>query len=172
MRRLVAERRDRPPDAPWARVISFDEMWRFDEMWSYLGARRKGKRREVWIWTAVVEEADGQRWVDFEVGDRSETTFLRLYARLPEAQRYRSDHYQVYEWLSPNRHRMRKGSEVNRNEGTHSRLRDRLRRLQRKTEGLHSLGLSETQPNLIPARVENTGVHQPDGWDAVRPLLR
>ena len=129
----MAERATRRPGAPLARVISFDEMW------SYVGARRRGKRRgkrrEVWIWTAVVEEADGQRWVDFEVGDRSETTFLRLYGRLPEAERYRSDHYRVYQWLPANRHRMGKGSEVNRNEGTHSRLRDRLRRLQRKTKG-------------------------------------
>ena len=61
-----------------ARVISFDEMW------SYVGARRRGKRREVWTWTAVVAEADGQHWVDFGVGDRSETIFLRLYGRLPE----------------------------------------------------------------------------------------
>ena len=45
-----------------------------------MGARRKGKRREVWIWTAVVEERDGSRWVDFEVGDRSEETFLRLWS--------------------------------------------------------------------------------------------
>ena len=55
--------------------------------------RRGKKRREAWVWTAVVEEAvveeeDGRRWVDFEVGDRSEATFLKLYDRLPEAQRY------------------------------------------------------------------------------------
>ena len=75
---LVRLRAEGRPGRP-ARVISFDEMW------SYVGARRKGKRREVWIWTAVVEERDGSRWVDFEVGDRSEETFLRLYGRLPEA---------------------------------------------------------------------------------------
>ena len=101
-----------------------------------MGVRRKDQgRREAWIWTAVVEEPDGRRWVDFEVGDRSETTFLRLYDRLPEAEGYRSDHYPVYQWLPADRHRMGKGSEVNRNEGTHSRWRDRLRRLQRQTKG-------------------------------------
>lgn len=112
-----------------ARVISFDEMW------SYVGARRKGKRREVWIWTAVVEERDGSRWVDFEVGDRSEETFLRLYGRLPEAGLYRSDAYQVYDWLPADRHEVGKGGAVNRNEGLHSRLRDRINRLHRKTKG-------------------------------------
>ena len=104
-------------------------------MWSYVGARRRGKRREVWVWTAVVEEADGSRWVDFEVGDRSEETFLRLYARLPEAEKYRSDAYQVYDWLPANRHVVGKGSEVNWNEGLHSRWRDKLNRLHRKTKG-------------------------------------
>ena len=74
-------------------------------MWSYVKARRRGKRQEVWIWTAVVEEADGSRWVDFEVGDRSEAAFLRLNERLPEAKQYRTDGYAVYEWLPENRHR-------------------------------------------------------------------
>ena len=96
----------------------------FDEMWSYVWSRRKGNRREVWVWTAVVVEADGSRWVDFEVGDRSAETFLRLYARLPEAEKYRSDAYQVYDWLPANRHVVGKGGEVNWNEGLHSRWRD------------------------------------------------
>ena len=41
----------------------------------------------------IVEEEDGSRWTDFEVGDRSEDTFLRLYNRLPDAARYVSDGY-------------------------------------------------------------------------------
>ena len=73
-------------------------------MWTYVGARRRGKRRDWWIWTAVVEERDGRRWVDFEVGDRGEETFLRLYNRLPEAEEYHTDGYRVYEWLPANRH--------------------------------------------------------------------
>ena len=83
----------------------------------------------------MVEEGDGRRWADFEVGDRSGETFLRLYGRLPEAELYRSDHYQVYEWRPRKRHAAGKGGAVNRNEGLHSRLRDRLKRLQRKTKG-------------------------------------
>ncbi len=112
-----------------ARVIALDEMW------SYVGDRRKGKRREAWVWTAVIEEEDGSRWVDFEVGGRDEATFLRLYDRLPEAKVYRSDAYRVYEWLPANRHVVGKGGAVNWNEGLHSRLRDQLKRLQRKTKG-------------------------------------
>ena len=104
-------------------------------MWTYVGSRRKGKRRSAWIWTAVVEEVDGSRWVDFEVGDRSEKTFLRLYERLPDAKRYRSDEYNVYKWLPVNRHKIGKGSEVNRNEGLHAVLRGKLNRLVRKTKG-------------------------------------
>ena len=48
-----------------------------DEMWTYLGARKAEKRNDLWVWTAVVEERDGSRWMDFEVGGRDEATFLR-----------------------------------------------------------------------------------------------
>jgi len=73
--------------------------------------------------------------VGFEVGDRSEATFLKLYARLPEAQRYVSDAYRAYEWLPQNRHVAGKGLEANRNEGLHSVLLDKLNRLHRRTKG-------------------------------------
>ena len=93
----------------------------FDEMWTYRGVRRGERREEWWIWTAVVEEADGSRWVDFEVGNRSEAPFLRRYERLPEAELYRSDAYRVYPgWLPPGNHVVGKGRAVNRNEGLHS----------------------------------------------------
>ena len=107
----------------------------FDEMWTYVGARHGEKRQECWVWTAVVEEADGSKWVDFQVGDRSEATFFRLYERLPEAEKYRTDAYRVYGWLPANKHEAGKGGEVNRNEGLHSRLRDKLNRLHRRTKG-------------------------------------
>ena len=125
---MAAQRTGARPLGP-ARVISLDEMW------TYVGVRRGKRRREVWVWTAVVEEGDGRRWVDFEVGDRSEATFLKLYDRLPEAQRYVSDGYRVYEWLPHNRHVAGKGLEANRNEGLHSVLRDKLNRLHRRTKG-------------------------------------
>ena len=108
----------------------------WDEMWTYRGARHGDKREEWWIWTAVVRETDGRRWVDFEVGDRSEAPFLRLYERLPEAGLYRSDAYAVYVgWFPPNRHVVGKGSAVNWNEGLHSVWRGKLNRLVRRTKG-------------------------------------
>ncbi len=84
-----------------------------------------------------------QPGVDFQVGDRSERPpypvrgrlFLKLYRRLPEAECYRSDYYQVYEWLPQDRHVAGKGGEVNWNEELHSRFRDRLKRLGHKTKG-------------------------------------
>ena len=106
-----------------------------DEMWSYRGVRRGEKREECWIWTAVVQEPGGGRWVDFEVGDRSETPFLRLYARLPDAGLYRSDAYPVYQWFPPQRHVIGKGGAVNWNEGLHSVWRSKLNRLVRRTKG-------------------------------------
>lgn len=106
-----------------------------DEMWTYRGARRADKRENVWIWTAVVAERNGVRWVDFEVGDRSEKPLLRLYERLPEAGLYRSDAYSVYQWLPQDRHVVGKGGAVNWNEGVHSVWRSKLNRLVRRTKG-------------------------------------
>ena len=75
----------------------------FDEMWTYLGARKAEKRNDLWVWTAVVEERDGSRWIDFEVGGRDESTFLRLPERLPDAERYETDAYGVYGALPVNK---------------------------------------------------------------------
>ena len=62
----------------------------------YLGTRRKEKRNSVWVWTAVVEERDGSRWMDFEVGGCDEAALLRLLERLPNTERYETDAYGVY----------------------------------------------------------------------------
>ena len=69
VRRIRGIGRARPP----ASVISFDEMW------TCLNARSGENRNSVFIWTAIVEEADGTRWADYEVGDRDVETFMRLY---------------------------------------------------------------------------------------------
>lgn len=108
----------------------------FDEMWTYVGIRRGKRRRSVWIWTAVVEEADGSRWRDFEVGDRGAATLMRLYRRLPDAELYMSDSYGAYRLILPRaRHVVGKYGEVNWNEGLHSELRSKLNRLVRSTKG-------------------------------------
>lgn len=106
-----------------------------DEMWTYKEARKEPKRDSVWIWTAVIEEKDQPRRVFFEVGDRSEETFLRLASRLPLSEAYYSDGYEVYRWLPRDVHHVGKGGPVNWNEGVHSILRDRLCRLRRRTKG-------------------------------------
>ena len=112
-------------DKPEVKTVSFDEMW------TYVGVRRGENRRSVWIWTAVVEEWDGSRWADFEVGRRDSETFRRL----PKAAKYRSDRYSAYSVLHPVSHVKGKGSEVNRNEGLHAKLRVKLNRLVRRTHG-------------------------------------
>ena len=90
----------------------------------------------MWLGTAVIQETDGRRWMDFAVGDCSEAPLLRLYARLPEAEQYRSDAYAVYgHWLLLDRHVVGKGGAVNWNEGWHSWLRSQLNRLIRDAKG-------------------------------------
>ena len=95
------------------------------------GDNRKSRR----IWTAVAEDASGNRWKDFEVGDRSESTFMLLLERLPDAARYSSDAYGAYGCLPANKRKIGKGGTMNRNEGLHSVLRGRLNRLARRTKG-------------------------------------
>ena len=105
-------------------------------MWTYQRARRSKKRQEVWIWAAVIELPDGRRCVDFEAGDRSGGTFLRLYERLPEAERRYSDDYAVYgSWLLAERRIVGKRKLANRNEGLPSECRGWLKRLARATTG-------------------------------------
>ena len=95
--------------------------------------------------------------------------FLRLYARLPEAQQYCSDFCQNTgravdaEWLPPAQHRIGKGGPVNWNEGLHSWLRSKLNRLMRRTKGytksiemlVYSVALAGQRlgaKSIIPAR--------------------
>ena len=68
----------------------------FDEMWTYLGVRKAEKGNDLWVWTAAVEERDGSRWIDFEVGGRDKAAFVRLPERLPDAERYDPDAYGAY----------------------------------------------------------------------------
>ena len=117
-------------------------------MWTYQQARHGDKRQDLWIWTAVIQEPDGRRWVDCEVGDRSAAPLQRLYAWLPAAKLYRSDAYGVYgRCLLPDIHVIEKGGAVNWNEGLHSWLRSQLNRLARDTKGY-----TKSAPRLVYAR--------------------
>ena len=73
--------------------------------------------------------------MDFEVGGRDEATPLRLLERLPDANRYESDGYSMYERLPVNKHVVGKYGAVNWNEGLHSMLRGNLNGLARRTKG-------------------------------------
>ena len=127
--RFLAWRTGGRQDSVRASIVAFDEMW------TYLGIRRGERRRDLWIWTAVVEERDGVRWRMYEVGGRDLSAFSRLLDRLPGADRYETDAYPVYEWLPRDRHVIGKGGAVNWNEGLHSKLRSNLNRLARRTKG-------------------------------------
>ena len=106
-----------------------------DEMWTYLSARKAEKRNALWVWTAVVEERNGSKWMDFEIGGREESTFLPLLDRLPDAERYETDAYGMYGALPINKHVVGKCVAVNRNDGLHSMLCGKLNRLARRTKG-------------------------------------
>ena len=57
----------------------------------------------------MIEECDGSRWIDFEVGDRIEATFLRLLDRLLDSECYEPDAYGVYGCLPVNKRKVGKG---------------------------------------------------------------
>lgn len=71
----------------------------------------------------------------FTAPARSENTFWRRYARLPEAELYRSEAYPVYGAGCRRVVMWRERGAVNRNEGRHSRLRSKLNRPVRDTKG-------------------------------------
>lgn len=48
----------------------------FDEMWTYVKARRGKKRNSKYIWTAVISYEE-QELFTYEVGNRDEETFLK-----------------------------------------------------------------------------------------------
>jgi insertion element IS1 protein InsB len=122
--KVVENRKEELESHPVERISS-------DEMWTYVGARNGSKRKSTWIWTAILDK----KKVVFEIGDRSEETFLRLCNRLPAATSYHTDTREVYRWLPYNQHHVEKFGKVNHNEAIHSILRDRLRRLARRTKG-------------------------------------
>ena len=69
------------------------------------------------------------------LGGRDLPTFHRLPRRLPPAEKRRSDGYAALGHLPAERRERGKGSQANRNEGLHAKLRTRLNRLGRSTSG-------------------------------------
>ena len=97
-----------------------------DEMRSYIG----NKDNDFWLWTVVAD----RRIKFFEMGKRTEETFYLLEQKLPKYKQVHTDGYHIYENLRNGKRK--KFGLTNWNEGLHSRLRDRLKRLQRKTKGI------------------------------------
>ncbi len=110
---MKLERGRRWADGKPAKVISFDEMW------TYVCSRRKGKRNSVWVyggWTAVVEDGYGSLWHGYEVGGSDEAAFVKLYESMHDARLYRSGGYDARGWLQYDRRKAVKDREVNRDE--------------------------------------------------------
>ena len=102
--------------------------------------------------------AAGSRRSDFEDGRRDAATFLRLLRRLPKASKYRSDRYDAYSVPPLILHLNGMGSDLNRNEGLHSKLRVRLNRLIRRTH-CYSKRLCMPVGSLAMAQLRD-GLHQ------------
>ena len=113
----------------------------------------------------MVDERDWIRWMDFEVGDRDEPTFMCMLGGRSRRRRggwrrahihayvgaaagcgvLRTDAYGVHGCPPVNKHRLVKGGVVNRNEGFHSALRGKLNRRAEgysKTAGMLTLSLA------------------------------
>ena len=106
----------------------------------------------------MVEWQDGSRSANFEVGDRTEAPLVKLCEHLPLADAYCSDGYEPYAWAPRDRHHVGKGGKVNRNEGAHSMLRDRLHRERFDASRVDRDDLRPKRMEAIPSRVDNTGL--------------
>ena len=73
------------------------------------------------------------RWKDFEVGDRSESTLLRLLDRLPDAACHSNDAYGAY--LACEQAQCGQGRRSEQEGGLRSVLRGKLNRLARRAKG-------------------------------------
>ncbi len=80
------------------------------------------------------EEEDGRQGMACEVGRRDAQTFGRLYARLPDARKYRRDGYSVYRGLPSDRHPVGKAARCTAMRG-HAVWRGQLHRWVRSTQG-------------------------------------
>ena len=82
-----------------------------------------------------MEERNGSKWIDFEVGAETMPHSCALLERLPDTERYETDAYGVYGTLPVNKHVVGKRGAVNWNEGLHSMLRGKLNRLAHRAKG-------------------------------------
>ncbi len=109
--------------------MSYPKVISFDEMWTYVCSRHKGKRNSVWVYgvsTAVVEDGDRGLWHRYDVVGSDEAAFVKLHERMPDARLHSNDGYNAHGWLPSDRRKAGKDGEVNRDEGLGSVLMGRL----------------------------------------------
>lgn len=115
------------PDDAAAAVLELDEMWSF--------VLKKARKR--WIWIALCRAT--RQVVAYVIGDRSEATCQKLWARVPAAYRTAhcySDFWEAYQQVLPDEQHTACGKETGQTahvERWNNTLRQRLGRFVRKT---------------------------------------
>ena len=133
---MAAERLTRFPEwrtSGWTGSVRSSIM-AFEEMWTYWEIRRGERRKDPWIWTAVVGDGNGVRWRMYDAGGRDVWVFSRLLDRLAGAARYEIDAYPEYV-VASDRHVIGKGGAVDWDKGLRSKLQRKLNRLARRAKG-------------------------------------
>ncbi len=111
----------------------WDDILELDELWSFVGS----KQHKRWVWLALCRRT--RQIVAYWVGDRSATSALQLWRRIPtDYARYRSfsDGYKAYRYMfDAERHQMinKPTGETSHAERWFNTLRQRLARFTRKT---------------------------------------
>ena len=101
-----------------------------DEMHTYVGSKKKPK----WVWIAV--DRLGKKFVDFQIGDRSQVTGKSLWQRIKNSVTgiVATDHWAAYESFVPEEIHVQSKAETFTVEGYNSLLRHFLARFIRRTK--------------------------------------
>jgi IS1 family transposase len=101
----------------------------FDEMWHFLGSKKK----KCWVWKAL-DRATG-RVVAWTVGRRHAATFRRLYERVKGAGRtYFTDDWPVYRAVLPAAQHVMRRAGTQTVERDHAKTRHYSARMERRTQ--------------------------------------
>ncbi len=155
MTRLWAERQ---PGMASARVISFNEIWTYDEMWTYVGARRGEKRRRSgfgrrWWWRLTGCAGADSRW---ETAARRPSPGCLCNCQRPGDTAALITWYTAFcpatgAWWARGRSELERGNPVA-TEGPAAAAGEENQRVQQERgdiAGFHRLGVSEAGLNLI-----------------------
>lgn len=124
---------DLPPVEASLLPAEMEDVLELDELWSFVGS----KTQQRWLWLALCRRT--RQVVAYWIGDRSETSALQLWRRIPTDYvrcASFSDRWQAYAHIfDPQRHRMvgKEEGQTNHVERWFNTLRQRLARFTRKT---------------------------------------